>query len=580
MIIRLILFVAVAAGLAACGGSDEAKTQQRAGVGDKKYGGTYTMNVLRGSPNGLDPVLISSKHADDIASQIYDKLVDLDEGLEVVPELARELPAISEDGRIYRFALRTDVYFHDSPAFPSGKGRRVTAHDVKYSLTRCCDPTTKSVAFWAFQGKVKGATEYNQSITDRKPIDGVEGFRAIDDSTFEIELIEPYAPFIYYLVNSLGSAVPHEAVEKYGADYFRNPVGSGPFIFQSWSQDQEIVLRRNPHYWGRDSQGNELPYLDGVKFLFIKDDKIQFNEFVAGNLDESYGLPTERFEQVIDPETGKGKEEFAKYQVQGVPAMLTWFCDFLTTKPPFDNVDVRRAFNFAIDREKIVRFVLKGAPYGPATKGIVPPVYRGYMHDSVKGYTFNPTLAKEHLAKAGYPNGAGFPPVTLHIYPEPRLQQVAEALQEMLAQTLGVRIQLQVLEFPQMIEQSQYGRLAFWGTRWFGDYPDPETFLNLYNGTIIPKEPTTPSYPNSTRYSNPAYDHAFLEGVKTIDFAARMKHYLEAEKIMIADAPTIPLFYERHYRLLQPWVRGVALDAMARYDLKHAWFDRDSETPA
>jgi oligopeptide transport system substrate-binding protein len=574
MILRILLLLTVAATIAGCGG-EAGGEQQREGSGGRKYGGTYTMNVLRGSPNGLDPVLINSKHADDIATQIYDKLIDLDPTLKLVPEFARRLPEISEDGRIYRFILRDDVRFHDNPCFPGGKGRRVTAQDVKYSLTRCCDPRTKTVAFWAFQDKVKGATEYHASVSGGSPIAGVEGFRAIDDTTFEIELIAPYAPFIYYLVNSLASVVPHEAVEKYGADFFRNPVGSGAFLFESWSQDQEIVLRRNPSYWERDAQGNQLPLLDRIRFLFIRDDKTQLNEFLAGNLDESYNLPTERFEEIFDVTTGKGKPEFSQYQVQAVPAMLTWFCDFLTTRAPFDKVDVRRAFNYAIDREKIVRFVLKGAPFGPATHGIVPPVFEGYPVDSIDGYTFNPTLAREMLARAGYPGGKGFPAVTMHIYPEPRLQQVAEAIQEMLDQTLGVHIELQTIEFPQLLAQAENGKLALWGTRWYGDYPDPETFLNLFNGTLIPTSDTMPSYPNSTRYNSSSFNDPFLAGVKTIDFAARMKHYVNAERAMLADAPFMPLFYERHFRLLQPWVREVHLDPMARYDLKYAWLDRE-----
>jgi ABC-type oligopeptide transport system substrate-binding subunit len=163
----------------------------------------------------------------------------------------------------------------------------------------------------------------------------------------------------------------------------------------------------------------------------------------------------------------------------------------------------------------------------------------------------------------------------MHIYPEPRLQQVAEAMQEMIGQTLGIKISLKTLEFPQLIAQSEQGKLLLWGTRWYGDYPDPETFLNLFNGTLVPLGDTLPSYPNSTRYNSAAFNRPFLEGVTTIDFAARMKYYRDAERVAIADAPVIPLFYERHFRLLQPWVRNVSLDAMARYDLKYAWLDRE-----
>jgi peptide/nickel transport system substrate-binding protein len=541
------------------------------------------MNILRGSPNGLDPVLIQSKHADDIASQIFDKLVDLNEKLDLVPELARSLPTISDDGRIYTFHLRTDVSFHDNPAFPGGKGRRMTARDVKYSFERCVDPRTKTVAAWAFKDKVVGAAEYYEAInragTGGTALDtaasadaGVSGFRVLDDSTFQIELKAPYAPFIFYLVNSLGSVVPREAVEKYKEDFFKNPVGTGPFTFVSWAPDQELVLRRNPAYWGTDVDGNRMPFLDEVHFRFIKDDKVQFTEFNNGSLDEVFGIPTELFDDVYDPATKKAKAGYEKYQTQVVPAMLSWFFDFNTTKAPFDNRDVRRAFSFAIDREKLVRYVLLGSPYGPAIHGIVPPVFPNYPIDSVPGFTFNPAEAKKLLAAAGYPDGKGFPAVTLHIYPEPRLTQVAEAVQAMLGSTLGVKVSLQTLEFPQLTQQAEAGQLLFWGARWYGDYPDVETFLNLFNGEVIPTSDTMPSYPNSTRYNNPAFNQAFNNGVRTVDFTARMNYYLQAERIAVADAPSIPLFYENHYRLLQPNVQGNPLDPMARVDLKLVWF--------
>ena len=133
------------------------------GKGGKKYGGTYSMNILRGSPNALDPVLIDSKHADDIASQIYDKLLDLNDTLGLIPEVASAW-ATSPDGRLYTFNLRGDIFFQDDECFAGGKGRKLTATDVAYSFTRCCDPSTQSKAFWAFNGKVVGATEYFESL--------------------------------------------------------------------------------------------------------------------------------------------------------------------------------------------------------------------------------------------------------------------------------------------------------------------------------------------------------------------------------------------------------------------------------
>ena len=560
-----------------CGGEQKQQVGRDA-AGGKKYGGRYRLNIVRGSPTGLDPVGISTKEADDIASQIFDRLIDLDDSLKLVPELAHSLPTVSADGRTYHFELRTDVRFQDNKCFPGGKGRRLTAEDVRYSFSRCCDPRANSIAFWAFQDKVKGATEYYTAIEKARakknpvpPSLAIEGFRVVNDSTFEIELIRPYAPFLYCLVNSLGSIVPHEGVETYGRDFSRNPVGSGPFIFTSWKPDQDLLLTRNPNYWGKDNQGNRLPFLSEIQYRFIKDDKQQLNEFLSGSLEESFNIPTERFADVFDISTKQVKPDFEKYQVQSSPAMLTWFIDFNTQRAPFTSADVRRAFNYAIDREKIVRFALQNSPFGAASHGLVPPVFPGYPIESVKGYSYNPEEAKKSLAAAGYPMGKGFPTVTLSIYIEPRLRQVAEVVQEMLKTTLNISVEVQSFETGQLLEQAELGKLEFWGTRWYGDYPDPETYLLLLNGELVPKNPDVRSYPNSSRYNSAAYNDLFHKGVATIDKVAQMKYYAEAEAVAMADAPVIPLFYEMHYRLLQPRVHDNRLDAMARYDMKYVW---------
>jgi len=572
----------LALGALSCGHDKVETKPQVSGQGGKKYGGVYRMNALEGSPKALDPVLINVKNGEDIASQIFDRLIDLNEKLDLVPELAKSLPTISPDGRTYTFDLRTDVNFQDDSCFPGGVGRRLTAEDVRYSLTRCCDPRTQTIYYSFFQGKVKGATEYFNAInaslaggSKGSLPDSVPGIRALNDSTFQLELIEPYAPFLYYFVNSLGDVVPREAVETYKENFFRHPVGSGPFMLASWKPDQELVLRRNPKYWGKDGSGNKLPFLDEIRVKFIPDDKSQFNEFLNGNLDESYGIPNEQYTDVLDS-AHQPREAYAKYQVQSTPAMLTWFYDFNNQKPPFNNADVRRAFNYAIDREKIVRFALQNSPYAPALHGLVPPVFRRYPVESIKGYGYDPARAKQLLAKAGYPNGAGFPSVTLHIYPVPRLVSSAQAVQEMLSTALNIKVNIQLMEKPQLLDQAESGKLLFWGTRWVGDYPDPETFLILLNGELVPRDSGAPSYPNSSRYVNPAFTALFKRGVGTIDQLAQMKHYSDAENLAIADAPVMPLFYEQYYRLLQPNVRGCVLDPMGRYDMKYVWLDNNA----
>ncbi len=569
----MFLFLSIVLLLAgvACSEREAVPTRDELLPGGIRAGGSYRINMLRGNPAALDPVRINSKLADDVALQIYDRLISLDSNLNIVPELARSW-SISDDGLVYTFHLRRDVTFHDNPCFPGGKGRRMIADDLRYSFERCCDPLQRSVQYWAFNGKVRGANAYYDSrLAGDGLVTSVAGLRAPDDSTFVIELREAYAPFLYYMINSLGCVVPREAVEHYGEDFFQHPVGTGPFVFREWQPDQFIRLERNSQYWQHDAHGNQLPYLDEIIISFRADDKVQFAEFTAGRLEESFSIPSEFFEVVVDGERRSLTPEYQKYRLQARPALLSWFCDFLCSEAPFDNADVRRAFSYAVDREKIVQFVLRGAPYAPAWNGITPPVMPGYAIDSIEGYRFNPTLAREHLRRAGYPDGVGFPPVTLTIYEEPHLVQVAEALQEMLQQTLNIEIRLRKLQFARLLHEAELGKLKFWGTRWYGDYPDAENYLNLFNGSLVPDDATQPSYPNSARYNNPEFNRIFTEAVGTVDPQRRNELYRAAEQLAMRDAPVLMLFYEMHYRLLQPYVRGNPLDPMNRIILRPVW---------
>ncbi|MES2766492.1 MAG: ABC transporter substrate-binding protein [Bacteroidota bacterium] len=545
----------------------------KSAAGGKNYGGTFRINMLRGNPNGLDPVIITSKLADDIAGQIYDRLISLDSNLNIIPELATSWE-ISPDGKIYTFHLRNDVYFHDNECFTNSKGRKVVAQDVLYSFTRACDPSTRTAAFWAFKDRVAGATEfYNSKLLKQTSVQNVSGFKAIDDTTFSVELTRPFAPFLFTLVNAFGCVLPREAVEKYGQDYFQHPVGSGPFVFKEWQPDQHILLEKNPNYWQRDEAGNQLPFLKGVKISFVQDDKIQLEEFKKGKLEENFTIPTEYFETVLDAQTKQPKGEYTKYNFQSRPALLTWFMDFLCTQKPFDNADVRRAFSYAVDREKIVKYVLKNAPHSAAKNGITPPVLPGYEISDIPGYSYNPEKARELLLKAGYPNGKDFPKVELTIYQEPRLVQVAEAMQRMFAEVLNVNIEIRQIQFAQLLDMAEAGKLQFWGTRWYGDYPDAENYINLFDGSLVPQTMSEPSYPNSTRYNNPDVTRLLKEAVATTDITQRNALYKQAETLAMQDAPALMLFYEMHYRLLQPYVRDYPLDAMNRIVLKKAWFD-------
>ncbi|MCX7929449.1 MAG: ABC transporter substrate-binding protein [Chlorobi bacterium] len=540
--------------------------------GEPNFGGFYRINMIRGNPNGLDPVLITSKLADDIALQIYDRLVTFDSLLRPQPELARAW-TISPDGRRYTFHLRTDVHFHDDPCFPGGRGRRMTADDVVYSLTRACDPQARTTAFWVFKDKVRGAARYYAARSQgNATVRTIEGIRAIDDSTVVIELERPYAPFLLQLTNAFGCIIPREAVEYYNENFFRHPVGTGPFRFVWWKDDYGMLLIRNPYYWQYDRWGNRLPYLDSLLITFVKDDKIQLRQFLDGQLEESYSIPTELFDAIVEPRTRRLRRTIGA-QLQSCPALLTWFLDFNCAVEPFSDPQLRRAISWAIDRERLVRYVLRNSPAAPAYHGVTPPVLPGYSITKIEGYHFDPRLAQHLFAQTSFAR-SGKRSIVLHIYPEPRLLQVAEAVQAMLAEHLGLDVRLETIQLAEFLDMAERGKFRLWGTRWYGDYPDVENFLSLFDGRYVPSEPNAPSYPNSTRYVNTAVTNLLEIATNTDDTQRRYALYLDAEQRIMRDAPAVILFYENHYRLLQPYVRNYPLDPMARPVLKRVWFSQ------
>lgn len=554
--------------------SSDTITELKGGI---KGGGTYVLNELE-NIRSLDPVGINDVVSHHVAHQVYDLLIDLDTNLLLRPELATSWE-ISQDGLLYMFHLRKGVYFQDNICFPDGKGREMNAKDVKYSFDRILDPRTGSLGFDYYKNYVEGAKEFIDELNkaaseNRKPsIDGVSGFIVKDDNTFQIKLKKPFGPFIYYLCLAFAYVLPREAVEKYGKDFFQNPVGTGPFIFENWTPDLEINLKRNPNYWRKDEFGNQIPYLEKVKFRFIKDLSQQLLEFKNGGLEESYRISNELFKTIV---TGDKKltPEYSRFVLQRATSLTIQYYGFLTTAKIFNNVKVRQAFNYAIDREKIIKYVLNGSVTEPAIHGIVPPVMPNYNAKNIKGYTYDLEKARQLMYEAGYPEGKGFPEATLYINEGGgRNTQIAEAIQDMLKE-IGVKVKLQLLQFAQHLDNIDAGRADFWRLGWIADYPDPENFLNLFYGQNVPDNPKDKSPINSFRYKNSKFDELFEKALTITDIKERNKIYEKAEQIAVSEAPVLFIFYDEDWRLLQPYVRGNALDPMHRVNLRYVWLDK------
>lgn len=574
-ILSAILIFSAAIILNSCNNKEESKLVNL--QGGIKGGGIYRINELE-NIRSLDPSRINDVVSHHVAHQIYDLLVDLDTSLNLIPQLATRWE-ISEDGMLYTFHLRKGVKFQDNACFPGGTGREMNANDVKYSLDRVCDPRTGTLGFDYYRNYVEGANDFYEEVSvavkeNRNPkFNGVPGYIVKDDSTFQIKLIKPFGPFIYYLTLAYAYIVPKEAVDKYGQDFFQNPVGTGPFIFVDWKPDLELNLKKNPNYWDKDKFGNQIPYLDGVKFKFLKEVSQQLLEFRNGNLDECYRIPNESFKEIVTPQKTL-TPEYEKFKLQRVPSLAIQFYGFLTTGKIYNNEKVRQAFNYAIDRDKILKFVLNGQGYMGAVYGINPPSMPNYDVKKIQGYNFDLTKARKLMEEAGYPEGKGFPEAVLQINSGgDRNIQIAESIQNMLKE-IGVNMKLNILQFAQHLDNIDAGRADFFRLGWIADYPEPESFLNLCYGKNVPKDPSQISPINNTRYQNAEFDKIFEKAISTTDQTERYKLYLQAEQIAVSQSPMMLIYYDEDYRLLQPFVNGYALDAMHRVNFRYLWLDK------
>lgn len=548
-------------GLLACSAPERAR--EREASGGRFYGGVFNMN--EGDDIGsLFPLSLTRSSAHHIASQVYEGLVGFDQhDLSIRPGLA-ESWSIDDTRTVYTFKLRPDVLFHDDTCFVGGVGRAFTASDVVESFTALCTPGESNTLFWLFQDKVRGANAQYAAMLAGHPAPGVTGIEEVDPHTVRITLTTPYPNFLQILAHQGCWIFPKELVAHHGAEARWHPVGTGPFRLKRFVRGEVLVLERWPHYWGSDEHGNQLPFLDAIRCTFVKDKEEELQQFERGNLSMVYELPVDRTEELLAT---------TAYQLQSVPGLTVQFYGFDHHHPPFNDVRIRRAISMAIDRQSIVDSVLNGLAV-PARRGVVAPGFANYPYDSVPELAYDPDRAASLLAEAGHPGGAGMPGIYLQVNSDGfGYIRVAEAVQEMLSRNLGLRVITSVLPAEQHYERVEMGQARIWREGWIVDHPDPENFLALFYGLSVPVDTAQPSYLNSTRYKDPAYDSLFARALRTSENSERMGLLARAERKLMQDMIVAPLYHERSVRLLQPWVRDLPINGMELRDLRTTWFD-------
>ena len=573
----------------------------------------------------LDPIYAKDLPHIWACNQIFNGLVAFDDEMNVVPAIAKSWN-ISDDGMTYTFILRDDVWFHEDTCFvvktprlqdykttrgeellvdslscglvDLKKTRRVTAHDFVYSFNRVLDRKLNSSGSWIFSNVERSQQPTANSQQPKY------AFNAINDTVLEIELSQPFPAFLGILSMSYASVVPHEAVEYYGTEFGRHPVGTGPFKYQYWKEGVKLVFRKNPNYFEveettrlqdtkttsdfggletqclGDSVTSRLPYLDAISISFIIDKQVAFMEFIKGKFHFMSGIDA-RYKDELLTRDGQLRSEYEDeiYLIRE-PYLNTEYLAFFLgdddTLGKERSLALRQAVSYSIDREKMLRYLRNGIGT-PGNNGIIPAGLPGYedaktprrqdaktLGDSVTrclgdlniGYPYNPKKAEQLLKDndlIGY---------ELKLYTTQDYIDIAKFVQSALTE-IGLNCRVEEMMPAALREKRANGNLPFFRSSWVADYPDAENYLSLFTTNNF-----TPQGPNYTHYSNAKFDELYHKSLTCNDLEERAKIYHEMDSLMMTEAPVVILFYDEVLRFVNKNVEGLGSNPTNMLNLK------------
>ncbi len=480
------------------------------------------LNLYGIDPITLDPAVSGEMTSNEYIVQIFGGLVRLDDNLEPAPDIARKWE-VSDDGRTYTFYLRKDVRFHD--------GREVKAEDFKYSWERASDPDTGSLTAATYLGDIVGVKE----VLAGKATE-ISGVRVIDDYTIQVTIDAPKSYFLAKMTYSTGFVVDRANVES-GREWWRQPNGTGPFKLKEWEKENLLVLESNELYYGEQAKvGSAIFQLWGG---------VPMNMYETGEIDV-----TSVFIDYIDKVTDKAGPFYRELEI--VPELSFSYIGFDTTRPPFDDVNLRRAFSMAIDKDKLVSLVFKDMVQ--RADGILPPGIPGFNED-LSGLDYDVNRAKELITASKYGSVAGLPPITVTTLGWGGLISPSlEAIIQEWRQNLGVEVKVRQLEPQRFLYQLKQEKDEMYYMGWVADYPHPQNFLDILFHTGVDN--------NFGEYSNPEVDALLEKANVELDYDLSLALYQQAEQVLVDDAASIPLWFGRNYILVKPYVSGYTLNPM------------------
>ncbi|MCX7804868.1 MAG: ABC transporter substrate-binding protein [Planctomycetota bacterium] len=498
---------------------------------------------INANPPTLDPTWVVTVVADGISRRIFNTLVrhspDGPGGSLVIrPDLAESFE-LSADGRRYTFRLRPGVRFHN--------GREVTARDVKWSLERLAFPDGSERLFdldcilgaRAFR---ESALRWRRSLPPGNGVYvdwseaglGIEGIRVLDDRTVEIELGEPFAPFLSLMALTPASILPKEEVLRRKSDFGRFPVGTGPFRMAAHEPNSHILLERFDGYFEGPAR------LKGIFYRVVRENPVALQEYRAGRFDIS-PVPMGMLREIrSDPSLSRELSETA--------GLSTAYLGInMESGPAAGNVHLRRAMAFAIDREYLCSTVLGGAAV-PA-KGVLPPGMPAY-DPGLEGQRYDPDAARRELEAAGFPGGKGLPPLRLYYRADGEGRLVCQAIQMQLRRA-SISVDLRPLEWGTFLARTRRGECPMFRLAWVADYPHPHNFLHtLFHSSLAGEM-------NRTRTRDPEVDRLTEAALREAGPAKSAELYRAAERRVLELAPWIVLYHGKTNLLIKPYVRGI-----------------------
>ena len=531
----------LAALFSGCGNSGATKTGD-SGNGEVKIAQEQIIRHNVGAePETLDPAIMTVMTEGTIANAIFEGLTRSDKDGKVVPGIAEKWE-ISTDGLRYTFHLRDSKWSNGEP---------LTAADFEYAWKRALDPKTESE--YAYQlYYIKGAEDFNTGkIKDAAQV----AVKAVDPKTLKVELRATAPQFLGLTAFQTLMPINKKAVEA-NANWWKDPktlVSNGPFKMVAWNHRQTIDCEKNENYW--DTQTVKLQKL---VFNLVDSQQTALTLFETGQIDIGMNPPPQEFDRL---------KQDGKLAV--TPQLSIYFYRFNTTKKPFNDVRVRKALALSVDREAIVKNITKAGeipanamiPYG------IPDAEAGKDFRKVGGELFSSKMnveeAKKLLAEAGYPDGKGFPTVSVLHNNSEKHAKIAQAIQEMWKTNLGINVKINSQEGPVYLDAVDNLNYDIARAGWVADYVDPMTFADVF---------VTKGGNNDTGWGNPEYDKAISEANATGDQTKRMAAMHRAEKIFIDEMPVMPIYFTTQPYLFNPKLKDIVLPSFAYYgDFKWAW---------